>query len=394
MATSVANDAPSILDAAIALAPKIRAAAPEIEAGRRLPAHIVEALKAAGIFRMAMPREWGGPQLDPLTQLRVIETLARADGAAGWCAMINSDGGYFSAFIDQDAARKMYRDLDAPTAASLFSAGRARQVAGGYRVSGRWSFVSGCQHAVWFLGSCIVHQGELPQTRKEGGPEVRMCFMPVAQGEIIDTWFSTGLRGSGSHDFAVNDVFVPAQQTYDLNAIKVLRPGPLYAFPMMFAYNLPAVTLGIARAALDAFVEHASPRQVSYGAISGVKRSLGEEPHVQSALGRAESLVGAARSYVYEQMAATWETLLAGKRLSLEQRARYRLAGIHAHEACAEAVDLLYKANGGSSVYGGGALERCFRDAHTANQHTLNNLKVYETTGRVLLGMEVHKSLL
>ena len=111
-------------------------------------------------------------------------------------------------------------------------------------------------------------------------------------------------------------------------------------------------------------------------------------------LGRAESLVGAARSYVYEQMAETWETLLAGKRLSLEQRARYRLAGIHAHEACAEAVDLLYKANGGSSVYAGGALERCFRDAHTANQHTLNNLKVYETAGRVLLGMEVHKSLL
>ena len=222
-----------------------------------------------------MPREWGGPELDPLTQLRVIETLARADGAAGWCAMINSDGGYFSAFIDQDAAREMYRDLDAPTAASLFSAGRARQVAGGYRVSGRWKLrqrLPACG-----LVSGLLHRGpdgELPQTRKDGGPEVRMCFMPVAQGEIIDTWFSTGLRGSGSHDFAVNDVFVPAQQTYDLNAIKVLRPGPLYAFPMMFAYNLPAVTLGIARGRWT-LRRARSPRQVSYGAISGVQALAG-----------------------------------------------------------------------------------------------------------------------
>jgi alkylation response protein AidB-like acyl-CoA dehydrogenase len=394
MATATANDAQSILDSAIALAPQIRAAAAEIEAGRRLPSHIVDALTAAGVFRMAMPRDWGGPEVDPLTQLRVIEALARADGAVGWCAMINSDGGYFSAFIDQDSARQMYRDLDAPTAACLFSAGQARQAAGGYRVSGRWSFVSGCQHSVWFLGSCIVYDAQTARTRDGGGPEVRMCFIPVERGEIIDTWVSTGLRGSGSHDFAVSDVFVPAEQTYDLNHIKVRRPGPLYAFPMMFAYNLPAVTLGVARGALDTFVEAASPRQVSYGAITGVKRKLGEEAHVQSALGRAEALVGSARSYVYEQMGGIWETLQAGQRLSIEQRARYRLAMIHAHGACAEAVALLYKANGGSSVYAGGALERCFRDAHTANQHTMNNLKIYETAGCALLGMEVGRSLL
>jgi indole-3-acetate monooxygenase len=391
---TVANDPQSILDAAIALAPAIRAAAVEIETGRRLPAQIVEGLRRAGVFRMTMPQEWGGPELDPIMQLRVIEALARADGAAGWCAMINSDGGYFSAFIDQDAAREMYRDLDAPTAASLFAAGRAQSVAGGYRVRGRWQFASGCQHSVWFLGSCAVYDGETPRTRTDGGPEIRMCFIPCAQGEVIDTWFSTGLRGSGSHDFAVKDIFVPTERTYDLNKVKVYRPGPLYAFPMMFAYNLPAVTLGIARGAIDSFVEAVGGRQVSHARLTGAKKTVREESYVQSALGRAEALVGAARSYVYEQMGELWETLLKGDRLTIDQRARYRLAGNHAHEACAEAVALLYKANGGSSVYATSALERWFRDVHTANQHTLNGLKVYETAGRALLGMEVSGMLL
>jgi indole-3-acetate monooxygenase len=393
MAESIANDPQSILDAALALGPRIRAAAAEIEAGRHLTADIVAELKQAGVFRMVMPREWGGPELDPIMQLRVIEALARADGSVGWCAMINSDGGYFSAFIDQDAAREIYRDLDAPTAASLLSAGRALAVAGGYRVSGRWTFVSGCQHSEWFLGSCTVYDGDTPRTRNDGGPEVLMCFMPRAQGEVIDTWFSTGMRGSGSHDFAINDLFVPAARTWDFNKVKVHRRGPLYAFPMMFAYNLPGVTLGIARGAIDSFVEMVG-RSVSHAKITGSKRTIGEEPYVQSALGRAESLVGAARSYVFERMAELWETLVAGRRLSVEQRVRYRLAGIHAHEACAEAVALLYKANGGASVYAGNPLERRFRDVNTANQHTLNNLKLYETAGRALLGMGASGMLL
>jgi alkylation response protein AidB-like acyl-CoA dehydrogenase len=391
---SVANDPQSILDAAIALAPKIRAAAAETEAARRLPPQIVAALKDAGVFRMVMPREWGGPELDPLMQLRVIEALARADGAAGWCAMINSDGGYFTAFIDQDEARAMYRDLDAPTAASLHWAGRAQQVAGGFRVSGRWKFASGCQHSVWFLGSCAVYDGDTPRKRGDGGPEVRMCFIPCAQGEVIDTWYSTGLRGSGSHDFAVNEVFVPAARTYDFNQVKVYRPGPLYAFPMMFAYNLNAVALGIARGAIDSFVEAVRPRQVSHARITGATRTVAEENYVQSALGRAEALVGSARSYVFEQMEELWRTLVAGERLTIEQRARYRLAGVHAHDACAEAVALLYKANGGASAYAGSALERQFRDIHTANLHTLNSLKVYEGGGRALLGMDVSGMLL
>ena len=135
-------------------------------------------------------------------------------------------------------------------------------------------------------------------------------------------------------------------------------------------------------------------RQVSHARLTGAKKTVREESYIQSALGRAEALVGAARSYVYEQMGELWETLLRGDRLTIDQRARYRLAGNHAHEACAEAVALLYKANGGSSVYATSALERQFRDAHTANQHTLNGLKVYETAGRALLGMEVPGLLL
>src|SRR5271163_882041 len=149
MATEIDHDSHPILDAARALAPKIRESAKTIEQGRRLPLELVEAMKQAGIFGMTMPREWGGPELNPLMQIRVIEALAEADGSVGWCAMINSDGGYFTAFLDDAVGRAMYRDHEAPTAGSLIFSGRADRVAGGYRVKGRWPFMSGCQHSEW-----------------------------------------------------------------------------------------------------------------------------------------------------------------------------------------------------------------------------------------------------
>jgi alkylation response protein AidB-like acyl-CoA dehydrogenase len=142
---ATADDLP-ILHAAIGLAEQIRAASDEIERARRIPPGIAEAMKAAGVFGMAMPRVWGGPELDPLTQFRVIEALAMTDGSAGWCAMIGCDGGYVTAFLDQDIARAMYPDILVATGAAATTTGQAVRVPGGYRVSGRFPFLSGCQH--------------------------------------------------------------------------------------------------------------------------------------------------------------------------------------------------------------------------------------------------------
>src|SRR5438874_737088 len=149
------NESP-ILHAAIAMAAKIHAARGEIEQGRRIPAPIVKALKDAGVFGMAMPHAWGGPELDPLTQFRVLEALAMADGSVGWCAMINCDGGYITAFLDQAVGRSMYPDLQAGTAAAATPTGQALRVPGGYRVSGRFPFASGCHHCEWVWLGCVV----------------------------------------------------------------------------------------------------------------------------------------------------------------------------------------------------------------------------------------------
>jgi indole-3-acetate monooxygenase len=390
MSTAPIVDEPArTLAAARRLAPQIRAAANAIEQGRRLTPAIVQAMKEAGIFRMAHPRAWGGPELSLPDQVRVIEELARADGSVGWCAMINIDGGYLGAFIDQDVAREMYRDLDSPTAASLIFTGRAVKVDGGYRVSGRWPFASGCQHCDWIALTCtIVDDRGNPVLGERDRQQQIMCFMPVAAGEILDTWHTTGLRGSGSNDFAANEVLVPAERIADFPPRQIRRPGPLYAFPMLFGYKLPGITLGIARSAIDAFMQAARSKFVTSGMLTGRKTLLCDEPHVQSAVGQAEALLGDAHSHIYAQLNAIWSTLESGNRPTLQQRARYRLAVARGHEDCLAAVELIYKAYGGAAVYASGPLDRVLRDLHTINQHTMNSPKIYETAGRVLMGLD------
>jgi indole-3-acetate monooxygenase len=393
MATDIEQDSHPILEAARALAPTIRDSAQAIEQGRRLPLELVEAMKRAGIFGMTMPKAWGGPELDPLMQIRVIEALAEADGSVGWCAMINSDGGYFTAFLPETVGRAMYRDLEAPSGGSLIFSGRADRVDNGYRVKGRWPFVSGCQHCAWFAGTCTVYENGNVKLLAEGRPEMRVCFLPLDQCEVLDTWYTTGLRGSGSHDVVVQDAFVPEERSAAF-PFRPIRRGPLYAFPMMFAYNLPGVTLGIARGVINTFTELAARKTTTMSMAAGRPVMLRDEAYAQTALSRAEALVGSSRAYVFDRMADIWRTLLARERITIEQRARYRIAVAHAHAACLEAVDGLYKVVGGTSVYAAGPFDRPLRDLVTINQHTMNSPKILEDTGKILLGLEVHDALI
>ena len=254
------NDSP-ILHAAIALGPQIRSASAEIERGRRLPSGIYEAMKASGIFGMAMPSAWGGPELDPLTQFRVLEALAMAEGSVGWCGMINCDSGYGSAFLDQDVARSMYPDILVATAVAATPTGQAVPTAGGYRVSGRFPFASGCQHSEWLWLGCVVAEDGAPRVDQHGVPETRQCFLKTSQCEVIDTWDTTGLRGTGSNDLLAKDVFVAAEHTFSFqDPYVVKRPGPLYAFPFLFIGKVGAPALGIARHALDALMTSAAEK--------------------------------------------------------------------------------------------------------------------------------------
>lgn len=372
----------ALIEATRALAPRIQAARDEIEAGRRLPLGIVQAIREAGIIRMTMPRAWGGPEADPWIQIRVIEELSRIDGSVGWCAMIGSDGGYFSAFLEPAVGRALYQDLDAVTASVIRPSGRARAVEGGYRVTGCWAFASGCQHSAWLVGNCVVHDGDRPRRDADGNPETRLCFLPASACQILDTWTTTGLRGSGSHDYLVEDYFVPVEQTFSIFTSPISRPEPLYQFRQMYLVNVAGVPLGIARGAIEELIALAGHKVTRLG------NGLRDEPYVQLAVAQAEALVGSARSYVHETVADLWSTLLAGSVLSTAQRVRLRLAISHAFSAGVQAVDLMYQAGGGSSLYAPHPLDRHFRDIHTSNQHTVISPKTYYTAGRLLLGLE------
>jgi alkylation response protein AidB-like acyl-CoA dehydrogenase len=380
-----------ILKAAFAIEPEVRAAQDEIERARRLPAHLIEKMKHAGFFAMSMPKAWGGPETDPLTQLRIVEQLSYADGSVGWCTMIGCDSGYFTAFLDQDVARAMYPDIRVSTASALTLTGRAVKANGGYRVSGRWPFSSGCLDAAWIVGGCVVYAGDQELRDSEGVPVSLQCFFRPEEIEILDTWHTTGLRGSGSNDFAAQDVFVPEERTFSLQKPAIRRSEPLYALPMAILLKFATVPIGIARAAIDELIDAAGRRPTRLTVIGGkptTAKLLRDEPFVQDAVARAEATVGSARSYLYDITAELWAALLRGDNPDRKLGARWSLAMANAFRASAEAVELMYKARGGSAVYLGGRLDRCLRDVLTINQHVIVSLKGYEMAGRTLLGLE------
>jgi indole-3-acetate monooxygenase len=385
-------EASPILHAAIALGPMIRASGDEIEQARRIPVPIVEALKGAGVFGMVMPRAWGGPELDPLTQFRVIEALAMADASVGWCVMINCDGGYVTAFLDQQVARTMYPDLEVGTAAAAIPTGQAQLVPGGYRVSGRFPFVSGCQHSEWVWLGCVAMVDGKPLADGNGVPRTQQCLVKLSQCEILDTWYTTGLRGTGSNDLLVKDVFVEAEHTFsfqDKDLIK--RPGPLYAFPFMFVAKSSAVALGIARRAIELLIEIATnktARRYTLGDHPEPAKMMRDDVFIQEAVGRAETMLTAARAHLFEVIGDLWSTLVGGNEPTSVQIARFTTLHTYVVGVCVDVVQLVFKAAGGTAVYQKGPLDRCLRDVLTMNQHIVGTLRTYEMAGRLLLGME------
>jgi alkylation response protein AidB-like acyl-CoA dehydrogenase len=322
----------------------------------------------------------------------VIEALAMVEGSAGWCAMIGCDGGYITAFLDETVAREMYRDIRVATAATATATGQATPVDGGYRVSGRFPFSSGCQHSEWVWVGCNMMENGKQRVSAKGIPETRTCFLKLADVEILDTWYTTGLRGTGSHDLVVHDVVVPAERTFsfqDSNLVK--RPGPLYAFPLMFIAKGAAPALGIARHAIDVVIENAArkpARRMILGETGEPAKMLRDEVFVQESVARAETLLGSARSYLFAVIGDVWTTLREERELTAVQQAHFITAYTHTVGTCTEAVQLVYKASGGSAVYQSGALDRCLRDILTMNQHLMGSLRTYEMAGRWLLGLE------
>ncbi len=371
---------PEALRAARAFADEIRAGAARAEAERRQSPELMSRFAAAGLFGVCVPKSLGGSELAARDVLRVIEEVSRADGAAGWCVMIGATTGVLAASLPESFAREIYggnpRVVTGGAAAPL---GRARAADGGHRVTGRWPFGSGCQHSDWLVGGTIMSE-----------TETRLMFFARDQVEILDTWHTGGLRGTGSHDFQVSDAFVPEGRSVVVGA-KPRFDAALYRLPMfgLLALGVCAVTLGIARRALDELVELAGAK-----VPTGSRRSLANRSVVQRQVGEGEAALRSARAYVYESVESARVSTARGDSLSVETLADLRLAAANAAWSAARAVDLAYHAAGGTSVYDASPLSRCFRDVHVATQHIMVAQPIFEVVGRVTLGLPVERGSL
>ena len=238
-----------------ALQPKLRERADEIEAARRLPADLSAEFASAGFYRMCVPEAYGGLELPPMTTMETIETLAAADGSAAWCVFIASTSGTVLALLPEHGAREVFSHEETLIGGVFAPRGEAHAEDGGFRVNGRWAWGSGTQNADWVMGGCRIFEGGKPVTGKDGAPVTRMMIARASEVTFHDTWYVSGLSGTGSTDFEFSDVFVPAHRAVGLGVDRALD-RPLYAFPQFgfLAMGIAAVALGLARAAIDELV--------------------------------------------------------------------------------------------------------------------------------------------
>lgn len=358
--------------------------APEIESVRRLPADLAQKMAKAGLFRMLLPASLGGHDTSPVQIGLAIETLAQADASAAWCLMIGATTGAMSNRMPAGMAREVFGSAEGITAGVFAPMGKAVEDGDHWIVSGRWQWGSGSQNAGWIAGGAMLMGPDGPLLDEDGRPLHRMMIFPAAEVELIDTWRTAGLCGTGSLDFQVKDVRVPKARSVALQSDPVTVDTPLARFPIfcMLALGVAAVALGNARGALLAAGNAAQTKKAA-----GSQRAMAERNVVQADFARAVAKLSAARAHYFETVGALWASVQAGGEGGLEPRNRLRLACAHAAEVGAEVSKVAYDMMGGSAVYLDNDLQRRFRDANVITHHAMVSPAIYELTGRVLLGL-------
>jgi alkylation response protein AidB-like acyl-CoA dehydrogenase len=368
--------------AAEALAETLPSRSAEIEALRRLPTDIVASLAEAGLFRLLVPRVYGGGEAHPLELFESVEAVAKGDASVAWCLMIAATTGVTSAYLPPEQAKLVFGDPLSVTGGVFAPLGCAVVEGDQATVSGRWAWASGSAHCAWLMGGCVVHDASGPRKRADGSLDTRMFIALRAEVELIDTWFATGLKGTGSGDMAMNAVVIPFARSVSLSHDQPLAPGPLYAFPVfgLLALGIAGVAAGNALGALAAFEGLAGAKKPQ-----GSSRSLAQRSAAQSEYAQARTMLLAARALVREAVDQAFAEAERGGGLSLLRRADLRLACAHLVRTSAEVCRRLYDLGGGSSVYEHSPLQRRFRDAHVATQHIMSAPAIFELGGRALL---------
>ena len=369
-----------VLEAARALAPTIAGRAAEIEAARRVPRDLLDEVARAGCFRLLLPSSHGGVGADLPAALRVYEALARADASLAWVAMIGGGAWIDLAGLPRASFDALFPGTGDVVVAGVFSpSGSIAAVdPDGYRVDGRWSFASGCEHADLLYGNCV--EGVV-----DGVPQLRIAVFSPDQVVIEDTWTVSGLCGTGSHHFRVADLVVPADRTVMPMADEPCLDEPIVHVPppALFALAIAAVALGTARAALDDVVALATGKVPLLDAAP-----LATNPRFQFELATADTELRAARALLHETAGSVWDTALHGAPFTLEQRGRARAAAAWVTARAAAVVDTAYRSGGGSSLYADSPLQRRLRDIHAITQHFLVKSDTLTTAGAILAGQD------
>ncbi len=371
-----------VLSVARSIAPAIREAGDEAERMRQCPPRIVDLLHESRLFDMILPEKYGGLQESIPTMVRVLEELAVADASIAWVVGIANGTSIIAAHMDESVAASMFVPR-AVAGGAQAPWGKAVRVDGGFRVTGRWPFASGCNHCTMLVAGSMVAQ---PDGAPAPFPEYRMAVFPIEEVEIIDTWHVSGLRGTGSHDMKVDDVFVPEERMLAFNLAPPLIDAPTYRYPALgfLALTISPIPLGIARRAIDELLALAGGKTPM-----NIGSKLAERPLTQYEIGRAEAILRSARAWMYEVMDEIWAKAVAGDEITPRDRALVRAACAHAALESLRAVEIAYTLGGGSSIYEGSVLQRCLRDAHAATQHVMLAPPNYEPAGRALLGLDL-----
>jgi indole-3-acetate monooxygenase len=355
-----------------------RELAPQTERERRLAPELLEQLWGAGLTLAGAPAALGALQAPPAATLACAERIARGDASAGWCVSIAATSSLLSAYLSPHAAAEIFGDQNVVAAGVWAPRGLGKAVDGGVRMSGTWSFCSGIMHSDWLFAGYIV-DGE---QQASGAPVVRVAAMPKGELEVTDSWHTGGLRGTGSHDVIATDLLVPEEHTLSLSAPTV--DAALYRFPVFgfFALSIGAAALGNARGAIDDLVELAAVKS-----SLGSTRKLAERPATQAAVAKAEAALRAARALYYEAIEEAWVAAQEPGPVPAPERMGLRLAATHAVRTAAEVAWTMYDLGGGTAIYDDSALQRRFRDAHTATAHFQVNAASFELPGRLLLDL-------
>ncbi len=381
------SDADHLLPKLTEIEPIILEYADDAERNRTISRPVIDALRDAGFFRMWTPKKLGGLEVDLPGSYQIFEALSDIDSAVGW-AVPNANGPLLAgAYLAPDVAEELYGDPLAIPAGSPNPPGKAIKVEGGYRVSGQISYASGCDFATRIAGSALIYEGDDIKKDKNGKPiPLRILYHPD-DVEIQDNWHTLGMRGTGSHDVKISDVFVEERYTHILGPLDSLNApydGPLYRCgPIVATPFVSVVCLSSANNALNKALDLASTKTPAF-----MRSTVGDRPVAQAQLAEAKSKIVAARLYLHQAIDDIWQEALRGKRTSDELKVALQLASCFGTQSASEALDLIYAVVGGSGIHRTQPFERYHRDVRTLTQHAFTSTTRYESAGKVMVGRE------